>query len=101
MCKTIPVKAVNLCKLLSLEKLTLPMAVNIFPNPFTTETMVSVEKELRNGIVKIIDLLGNEIQEIPFSGKRLIIEKRELKAGIYFIQIMEGDRISTHKIILL
>ena len=75
--------------------------INIFPNPFTTQTTIDLNADYRNATIKIIDVLGKELKSINFSGKQVILEREELKAGMYFIQIIsENKTIATNKIII-
>ncbi len=66
--------------------------INICPTPFFSQTTVTFSEEQKNTTVNILDVLGKEIKTINFSGKELIIEKGEIQAGIYFVQIIEGNK---------
>ena len=75
--------------------------VQIYPNPFTSETTIDFNADYKNATLKIIDVLGKELKRINFSGKQVILEREELKAGMYFIQIISENKIiSTNKIII-
>lgn len=81
----------------NLENLT----INVFPNPFTTQTTIDLNTNYKTATLKIIDVLGKELKSINFSGKQVIFEREELNNGIYFIQIISEDKtISTNKIII-
>jgi len=46
-------------------------------------------------------MTGKEIKTISFTGKQLIIEKGEIKEGLYLVQILDGNRIvESRKIIM-
>ena len=73
----------------------------IAPNPFNFQTTIIFSTEQKNTIIKIIDLLGKEIRTINFTGRELIIDKREMKEGIYFVQtISETKSVGNKKIII-
>jgi endo-1,4-beta-D-glucanase Y len=75
--------------------------VYIYPNPFISQTTISFSEEQKNITVKITDVMGKEIKTINFSGKQLTIEKKEMKEGMYFMQIIDGDKsIVTRKIMV-
>jgi hypothetical protein len=75
--------------------------INIYPNPFTSQTTISFSAEQKNTIIKITDLLGKEIKTINFIGRQLTLDKAEMKAGVYFVQITdEQKRICNKKIII-
>ncbi len=78
-----------------------PKELNIYPNPFNDETTISFNREQNNTTIKITDIFGKEIKTQLFSGKQLIIEKGDMKAGIYFLQIIDtNSKTSTRKIIV-
>jgi hypothetical protein len=49
--------------------------ISIYPNPFTNTTTINFKSEQMNILIKIIDILGNEIKTISFTGNQLILEK--------------------------
>jgi hypothetical protein len=73
----------------------------IYPNPFTSQTTITFSEEQKNTTIKITALLGQEIKVIHFSGRQLVIDKAEMKAGIYFVQTTdEKKHICNKKIII-
>ena len=76
-------------------------SVILFPNPFSSQTTISFSAEQKNISIKIIDLLGKEIKNISFSGKQLRIEKEDMVAGIYFVQITDADKNVMNKKIVI
>jgi hypothetical protein len=75
--------------------------ISIYPNPFTNTTTINFKSEQMNILIKIIDLLGNEIKTISFTGNQLILEKAEMKSGIYFVQAIDDQKqICSRKIII-
>ena len=77
------------------------LSIMVSPNPFNSYTAISFNKELKNATVKIIDMIGQEVKVIPFSGDKLVIEKGELKSGIYFIQVELANTIFINKKIVI
>jgi hypothetical protein len=67
----------------------------IYPNPFHNETTVTFASTQENCIIILTDMLGKEVRKINFSGKELSVEKNELEAGMYFLQVID----KTHQII--
>jgi hypothetical protein len=73
----------------------------IYPNPFTSQTIISFNDEQKNTTIKIMDIIGNEIKTIHFIGKQYVIEKGEMQKGVYFVQITdEKKNIANKKIII-
>jgi len=75
--------------------------ISIYPNPFTFQTTISFSVEQKNTSIIITDLLGNEIYSENFSGKQLLINKSELKAGIYFVQTIDKKNHTTNNKIII
>ena len=48
-----------------------------------------------------MDILGKEIKIMLFSGKQYIIEKEDMKAGIYFVQITDEKKNTILKKIVI
>ncbi|HRG54284.1 MAG TPA: PKD domain-containing protein [Bacteroidia bacterium] len=77
--------------------------VTIYPNPFTSQTNILFTEEQKNITIKIMDVVGKEIKVIDFTGKELLLEKGNMKQGVYFIRIIDtkGNVIAQKKMILL
>lgn len=74
--------------------------ITIFPNPFTSQTTITFNKEQKNISIKIMDELGKEVKAITFTGKQLVIEKGEMKAGVYFMQMQSEQGTLSKKLII-
>lgn len=73
----------------------------IYPNPFTFQTTISFAEEQKNTTIKISDIVGKEIKIINFTGRQLVIDKGEMKAGIYFVKVTDEQKnIVSKKIII-
>jgi len=78
-----------------------------YPNPFNPSTKIEYSlKESRFTIIKIYDLLGNEIKtlvnEEKAAGKHTVnFNGSSLTSGIYIYKIIAGDFVQTNKMILL
>jgi hypothetical protein len=86
--------------LLSLSKNNL-IEYNIFPNPFSLQTTITFSKEQRNTTVRIINILGQVLTTIQFTGIQLLIDKAEMQAGIYYVQTIDKEKnVLNRKIII-
>jgi hypothetical protein len=70
--------------------------LSIFPNPFSEKTTLQFNKEMKNAILQIFDTNGSLIRTTRFSGSSFVIERKELKYGIYYYQVISDktDRLS-------
>ena len=78
-----------------------------FPNPFNSTTKIRFQTSAReNVVIKIFDLLGNEIetifnQEIEADIHSINFNASTLASGVYFYRMYAGDFIGNKKMILL
>ena len=77
------------------------LKIIISPNPFSTRTIIEFNEVLTNCSLKIMDVAGKEIKHIIFSGKQLSIEKDNMEQGIYFIQLVQENKIIANKKIII
>ena len=75
--------------------------LTISPNPFTSASTITFNTEQKNTTLYIRDVLGKEISKQTFSGKEFIIEKGDLNKGIYFVEIIDENKISINKKIIV
>lgn len=76
--------------------------ISIAPNPFTNQTTITFSEEQKNTTIKIMDLLGKEITTIILNGAwNLTIDKDNMNAGIYFVQITDDKKnVVTKKMVV-
>ncbi len=69
--------------------------VAVMPNPFSESAMVmvaGVETSVLHEI-KIFDICGKEVKSISFSGEQVLLEREDLKSGIYFYEMTLRNKI--------
>ena len=72
----------------------------IYPNPIYTESIINFTEEQLNTKIEIIDILGNVINSTLFNGNKFIIEKNDIKSGIYLLRLTnQNNDVITKKII--
>lgn len=65
--------------------------VKIYPNPFSSQTTFILDDSIDNASLKIYTLSGQEVKNISFSGKQLIVDRGVLHSGVYFYHILSGN----------
>ena len=75
----------------------------IYPNPISSSANIVFEEFHINSVLIITDILGNDVEKVNFSGRRIMIEKGLKHSGIYFITIADSQSklIFKQKIIIL
>jgi hypothetical protein len=80
---------------------------NNFPNPFNPSTKIKYSvPQPSNVVIKVFDVLGNEIETIvnevkPAGTYGVTWYAADLPSGVYFYQLRTGEFIDTKKMILL
>lgn len=74
---------------------------NIYPNPASTIINLDLS-ELNNTAItiKLYDVTGKIVKTISTTEKTLSIDRADLRSGIYFVQVILGDKVLTKKIVL-
>ncbi|MBL0328562.1 MAG: T9SS type A sorting domain-containing protein [Bacteroidetes bacterium] len=76
-------------------------SVLVYPNPFSDRTTIELVGKCEKGTIIITDVVGRAIEMVPFVGNKLEFDRGDLKAGIYFIQIISNNSIlACEKIII-
>jgi hypothetical protein len=74
----------------------------IAPNPFNYETTISFSSEQKNTTITIIDMLGNKMKSVVIDGtQNFILDKGEMKSGIYFLKITDENKNVFNKKIVI
>ncbi len=70
------------------------IATTVYPNPFTTTTTISFEKQLHNATIVITNQLGQCVQTPPpyfqAGGKGVVVDMTGKAPGIYFYEVKEN-----------
>lgn len=90
--------------LLSLEEVKfLAEQINFSPNPFKTEIEITTKFNFENTSLKVFNSIGQLVKEIEnINGQKIILNRENLKSGIYFAQILQNEKIlKINKIIIV
>lgn len=76
---------------------------SIFPNPFSNETTLKIDHDLKNATVTIINTFGQQVKQIKsFTGSEIKLYRENLSEGIYFLRLMQENKIiTTCKLIII
>lgn len=76
--------------------------VSIYPNPFSEESTLLVNRDLNNATLSLYDPLGREVKRTEnISGSSIKLQRGNLAPGMYFIKLnQEGKTFFTGKIIV-
>jgi hypothetical protein len=73
--------------------------IKAYPNPFADNFTVLLSlNEIRSEIT-VYDMTGKHIQQLTTQANELTIESKDWAAGVYVVQIMQGDTIKTIRMV--
>ena len=73
-------------------------SITIYPNPTTGLFTISLPKNIMQGEVIVMNMMGQQVYNDTFAGNRKSM-RLELSAGIYFVQVRSGSDIWTQKLV--
>ena len=74
--------------------------IRVYPNPVNDVLYVSINKKNYKGVVaRLIAVDGKEVKKIVVNAKLMKINLSTIPRGLYLLQITDGNKISTHKIL--
>ncbi|MES2588318.1 MAG: T9SS type A sorting domain-containing protein [Bacteroidota bacterium] len=76
--------------------------MNIFPNPFSSSTMVIFKNSLKNANLTLYTIFGQKVRTISdFSGDKLKINRENLASGVYYLNLeSENNQVETVKLVV-
>ncbi len=76
-----------------INEITPTPSLLLSPNPFTTQTMLTLQGSYHNPSLFIYNLLGQEVKSIPVgTNKQITIPRNQLPAGMYFYKLIEENK---------
>lgn len=76
--------------------------IRIYPNPFTTQTTLQIDKELPFATIAVYNSFGQQVKQINnITGQSVIISRDNLPNGLYFLKLTKDNEIiDTRKIVI-
>ncbi len=75
------------------EKIIEKNSLLLYPNPFSTQTILTIQGTYHNPTLLIYNLLGQEVRSIPIgTSKQVTIPRGNLPAGMYFYKLIEDTK---------
>lgn len=86
----------------SIAEAPAPPVVEVFPNPFSESvTVVLGHGRQQRRAMELLDMHGRVVRSVPDNGSdRVVIERRDLKAGVYALRVHAGDAVVTKKLVV-
>jgi hypothetical protein len=69
-------------------------SLKIYPNPFSRQTIFQTSEFLQDATLTIYNLYGQMVKQIGgLSGQTITFNRDDLQSGIYFIQLMQDNKL--------
>lgn len=87
--------------LVGIEQNELNNEFTIYPNPFKDIVKITTKNTLQNAQIKLFNSIGQLVYEQQnINEQTVVIERKNLTSGIYYLQLIEGDNTNTQKLII-
>ena len=93
----------KLCSLTTgMEENNFSPTVEIFPNPFSTQTILQTAAQLKNASLTMSNRFGQTVREIRNINRQAVtLARGNLASGLYFAQLMQNNKIiATVKLVI-
>lgn len=84
----------------NIEKINSESFLDIFPNPFSSETTITFSHEQKNTLIQILNFSGKDVRNFTFTGLEFKLQKDELDKGLYFLHYSNENNIGCKKIVI-
>lgn len=87
---------------LGINEITTENIFSIFPNPFSTQTVLQTNKNINNATLTVYNSTGQTVKQIDkLSGQTIIFNRDNLPNGLYFIRLTQDDKtFSADKLVI-
>ena len=81
----------------------LTSSIIVYPNPFSTQTVLQTDKILKNATLTVDNCFGQTVKEIKnISGQTVTLFRGNLPSGLYFIRLTQDSKvIATDKVVIV
>ncbi len=99
---TCPASNASACMEISVEEVNLDNSVDVYPNPAEDFVYVEFGEEMTGDVeINIVDMQGRTVKsssDYAVPGGKLPVALNELTPGMYFMNIKQGEAVSTFKL---
>jgi len=76
--------------------------ISIYPNPFSSWTILQSDNLLRNATLNVYNVYGQQVKQIKqLFGNIVTLYRDDLQSGLYFIQIIQDNKIVWRRKLLI
>ena len=84
---------VKLSRNVGIEEEANNFSFNISPNPFTTQAIITFNKQIHNATFSLYNLLGEKVAEVlNINGESFQFNRGNLRSGVYVFEVLQKDK---------
>lgn len=69
-------------------------SINFYPNPFSIETTLQTNKDLKNTTLTVYNTFGQVVKQIKnISGQTIVFSRDNIECGLYFVLLIQDNKI--------
>ncbi|MFY7989286.1 MAG: FISUMP domain-containing protein [Fluviicola sp.] len=69
-------------------------SINIYPNPFSTQTTLQTDHYLNNATLKVYNFYGQLNSQIKnINGQTIVLQRENLASGLYFVHLIQDKQV--------
>lgn len=74
-----------------------PMALDIFPNPFSEQTTLNIDRSFQNATLTMVNTFGQTVKQVKHISEQTILKRDNLVNGIYFLMLTKNNEVIASK----
>ena len=90
------------CSTAEVNEISNSNSIVIFPNPFSSQTILHSDKAFKNATLTLYNPFGQVVKQLnSLSGQEVILQRGNLPSGLYFIRLVEDNVVlATDKLVI-
>ena len=90
----VPVQVTGLCYVNAVNEITESFSISVYPNPFSTQTILRTDNLLHNATLTVYNCFGQEVYpSVIRNSDSFVIRRDNLPSGLYFVRLTEENKI--------
>ncbi|MBI4931290.1 MAG: T9SS type A sorting domain-containing protein [Bacteroidetes bacterium] len=78
----------TLCTTVGINENNYQQTVSLYPNPFSTQTTLQLDKTLKNATLTVYNSFGQQVKQLKnINGQAITLHRDNLPSGLYFIRL--------------
>jgi len=93
------IKAVSVPAITSKIEHPVQKGMKISPNPFSDILTIEIPEDVNDSVIYVLNSAGQQILELPLTGKQTSINFSQFPSGVYFIKLIDNKGVEVQRIV--